>query len=190
MRPIRNPAKPPLRQRAPSVRWARPGLAWSCAEPSGRWPARCTRAPTLPALSRPEHQGAPGLAARAAHWAPPRHQVRCRLRGRGQASCAAGSRRKPQRPPWTDGERPVGVQRARVCQRLCGAEGTCVRLTHMWLDRASCVDSYWEGDPAGPGLGWDARGISAPPPHPLAFELGVHSLVLGVSQASREPPFL
>lgn len=88
MRPIRNPAKPPPRQRAPSAPWARPGPAGSCPSPAN-------------AHARPRSARAPPTAG--AHLGPPRARVAPSPQvssgpGGGRAASAAGRREKPPQP--------------------------------------------------------------------------------------------
>lgn len=189
MRPIRNPAKPPLRQRAP--RLPGPGRALPRATPSRAIagpPARPlhTRAPSsalLPGRRPPEaHLG----ESRTRTPAPPRPQV-----SGGRAGGGARSRRL--RATWMP-----SAWRGAACTcapMFHGGSGACV-------DPLECGATVWAAwvsmgrRQRGPGLGW-ARRASPPRPGPSAVArclqpgLGVHGLweaTFALTQATTTSP--
>ena len=151
MRPIRNPAKPPLRRRAP--RLPGPGRALPGAS---RSPAGAAR-PDAPAPHAPRAALAGRTRSLRAPLAPDEESAAARVGPLG----AAGSRAKPRQPRRIAWVLSGGTRRARVCQCVRGGADVCVRLSRVWHGRAGRVYLYREGDPVGPGFGWEAQGISA-----------------------------
>lgn len=180
MRPIRNPAKPPLRQRAPRLPGpgrALPGAARSRSRSRAIAgpPARCTRAPTLRAAARAGTPGAPGhtsVGAAHAHSAPPHPQVRS---GQGWARPRAAEGARSRRLAGQLGcSLPGGERRARVRPCSAGARG------RAWdsLQGGTTVWAAWVSMGRGTALVQDsarAQGIPAPPqspPVPAAWPWG------------------
>lgn len=137
MRPIRNPAKPPLRRRAP--RLPGPGRALPGAS---RSPAGAAR-PDAPAPHAPRTALAGRTRSLRAPLAPDEESAAARVGPLG----AARSRAKPRQPQRTAWVLSGGTRRARVCQCVRGGADVCVRLSQVWHGRAAACIYIGRGFP-------------------------------------------
>lgn len=137
MRPIRNPAKPPLRRRAP--RLPGPGRALPGASRSPVGAAR----PDAPAPHAPRTALAGRTRSLRAPLAPDEESAAARVGPLG----AARSRAKPRQPRRTAWVLSGGTRRARVCQCVRGGADVCVRLSRVWHGRAAACIYIGRGIP-------------------------------------------
>lgn len=158
MRPIRNPAKPPLRRRAPRLPGqsrALPGASRSPPGPAGPdaparpLSSRCLGADTWARLRRPQARSARTTSHHHPPIARPRGAIGC---GWGQAA-RRGRKARKATAISEDGLGAVWWDAACtcVCQCVRGAAVVCVRLSRVWHGRAGCVYLYGAGDFVGPG---------------------------------------
>lgn len=161
MRPIRNRAKPLLRRRAPSA--PGPGRALPGASRSPVGAARPD------AHARPRSARCLGPDPRA-HLGQP--HARCvspspQVRSHPSLGLAAQRGRKAREAAVTTEDSLGAVWRGAAC--TCAPVGTrgsgCVRAALSSAAQPCGPRGLIEerGYPAGPGLGWDAQGIPAPP---------------------------
>lgn len=161
MRPIRNRAKPLLRRRAPSA--PGPGRALPGASRSPVGAARPD------AHARPRSARCLGPDPRV-HLGQP--HARCvsplpQVRSHPSLGLAAQRGRKAREAAVTTEDSLGAVWRGAAC--TCAPVGTrgsgCVRaaLSSAAQPCGPRGRIKERGDPAGPGLGWDAQGIPAPP---------------------------
>lgn len=194
MRPIRNPAKPPLRRRAPRLPGqsrALPGASRSPPGPAGPdaparpLSSRCLGADTWARLRRPQARSARATSHPPPHR-PPQGSNRLRL-GSGRSAGQEGAQSD------SDLGGRLGCclvgRSVHVCVPVCTRGSSCVREALSSVAWPGGLRVFiWGGGFCWSRRGWDAQGISALSARPPALVLGARSQVSPSHQASSRPP--